>query len=357
VDAEPPSRTALAAFIDPLAAPVAAGLATIVLFGLFVAAAGKSPLEVYQLMAVGAFGSWFSWQNTLLRASPLLLTALCTALPAQMGLVIIGGEGAFVLGGLAAMAAGLPLADHGAPAIVVQVVMAIAGMAAGGALIALAGALRHWRGVNETISSLLLSSIAIAVMNQVVEGPMRDPASLNKPSTRPLPDADLIGNLPGMDVHWGLALGLIACFLAWLLMRRTTFGFAARIVGGNARAARMAGLPVGRMTVIVTALAGAAAGLAGMIEVAAVQGSANANIAAGYGLSGILVAFLARQHPLAVVPVAILLGGIGASGGLLQRRLDLPDAAVLVLQGILFVALLAGEGLPPLREWKARVSR
>ena len=357
MDAEPPPRTALAAFIDPLAAPLAAGMATIALFGLFVAAAGKNPLEVYRLMAVGAFGSWFSWQNTLLRASPLLLTALCTALPAQMGLVIIGGEGAFVLGGLAAMAAGLPLADHGAPAIVVQVVMAIAGMAAGGALIALAGALRHWRGVNETISSLLLSSIAIAVMNQVVEGPMRDPASLNKPSTRPLPDADLIGNLPGMDVHWGLALGLIACVLAWLLMRRTTFGFAARIVGGNARAARMAGLPVARMTVIVTALAGAAAGLAGMIEVAAVQGSANANIAAGYGLAGILVAFLARQHPLAVVPVAILLGGIGASGGLLQRRLDLPDAAVLVLQGILFVALLAGEGLPPLREWKTRISR
>jgi simple sugar transport system permease protein len=121
--------------------------------------------------------------------------------------------------------------------------MAIVGMATGGGLIALAGALRRWRGVNETISSLLLSSIAIAVMNQVVEGPMRDSASLNKPSTRPLPDADLIGNLPGMDVHWGLALGLIACVLAWLLMRRTTFGFAARIVGGNARAARMAGLP------------------------------------------------------------------------------------------------------------------
>jgi simple sugar transport system permease protein len=160
-----------------------------------------------------------------------------------------------------------------------------------------------------------------------------------------------------MDVHWGLALGLIARVLAWLLMRRTTFGFAARIVGGNARAARMAGLPVGRMTVIVTALAGAAAGLAGMIEVGAVQGSANANIAAGYGLAGILVAFLARQHPLAVVPVAILLGGIGASGGLLQRRLDLPDAAVLVLQGILFVALLAGEGLPPLSAWKARIGR
>jgi len=357
VDAEPPRRAALARILDPLAAPVAAGVATIVIFGLFVSLAGRNPLEVYRLMAVGAFGSWFSWQNTLLRASPLLLTGLCTALPAQMGLVIIGGEGAFVIGGLAAIAAGLPFADAGAPAFVVWIAMGIAGMAAGGALIATAGALRHWRGVNETISSLLLSSIAIAVMNKIVEGPMRDPASLNKPSTRPLPDADLIGNLPGMDVHWGLALGLIACVLAWLLMRRTTFGFAARIVGGNSRAARMAGLPVGMMMVIVTGLGGAAAGLGGMIEVAAVQGDANANIAAGYGLSGILVAFLARQHPLAIIPVAVLLGGISASDGLLQRRLDLPDAAVLVLQGILFVALLAGEGLPSWSEWKARMSR
>jgi simple sugar transport system permease protein len=357
VDAEPPPRASLARLFDPIAAPLAAGGATIALFGAFVAAAGRDPVEVYRLMGVGAFGSWFSWQNTLLRASPLLLAALCTALPAQMGLVVIGGEGAFVVGGLAAIAAGLPLADAGAPPILVQLAMALAGMAAGGVLIALAGALRHWRGVNETISSLLLSSIAIAVMNQVVEGPMRDPASLNKPSTRPLPDADMLGNLPGMDVHWGLALGVVACILAWALMSRTTFGFAARIVGGNPRAARMAGLPVGRMTVIVTFLAGAAAGLAGMVEVAAVQGSANANLAAGYGLTGILVAFLARQNPLAVIPVAILLGGIGASGGLLQRRLDLPDAAVLVLQGILFVALLAGEALPPPSEWRTRSGR
>ena len=92
-------------------------------------------------------------------------------------------------------------------------------------------------------------------------------------------------------------------------------------------------------------LGGAAAGLAGMVEVAAVHGKANASLAVGYGYSGILVSFLARHHPLAIVPVAILLGGIGASGGLLQRRLDLPDAAVVVLQGILFVAILASETL------------
>jgi simple sugar transport system permease protein len=94
-----------------------------------------------------------------------------------------------------------------------------------------------------------------------------------------------------------------------------------------------------------------------MIEVAAVHGRANASLAVGYGYSGILVSFLARHNPLAIVPVAILLGGIGASGGLLQRRLDLPDAAVVVLQGILFVAILASEtlyGRPWSRLWKAR---
>lgn len=338
----------LGGFGVPFLQPVAAILASLVLFGLFMLVAGRNPFDVYRLMAVGAFGSWFSLQNTLQRAAPLLLTALCTALPAQMGLVIIGGEGAFVMGGLGAMAAGLACADAGLPPLAVQLAMAVAGMLAGGALIAAAGGLRHWRGVNETIASLLLASIAVAVLNQLVEGVMRDPTSLNKPSTRALPDADMLGNLPGMDVHVGFALGLVACVAAWLLTSRTTFGFAARMVGGNPRAARMAGLGVGPMILVMCALGGGASGLAGMIEVAAVQGRANANIAAGYGITGILVAFLAKQNPLAVIPVSILLGGIGASGGLLQRRLDLPDATVLVLQGMLFVALLASEGMPSL---------
>ena len=82
-----------------------------------------------------------------------------------------------------------------------------------------------------------------------------------------------------------------------------------------------------------------------MVEVAAVHGSANASLIAGYGYAGILVAFIARQNPLAIMPVAVLLGGIAASGGMLQRRLDLPDATVLVLQGIAFLLILASETL------------
>jgi general nucleoside transport system permease protein len=324
--------------------PASALAVSLALFGGFVALAHVNPLDVYRYMLVGSVGSWFSIQNTLTRAAPLILTALCTALPAQTGLMIIGGEGAFVVGGLAAIAAGLSIA-HALPPWTVQLVMALVGMGAGAAWIAMAGALRHWRGVNETISTLLLTYIGIALLNQLVEGAMRDPGSLNKPSSYALPDADMIGAIPGTEIHWGLVYGILFCVFAYVLLFHTTFGFAARMVGGNPRAARLAGLPVGRILLAVTGLGGAAAGLAGMIEIAAVQGRASATLAAGYGYTGILVAFMARQNPLAVIPIACLFGGIGASGGLLQRRLDLPDASVLVLQGIIFVVILASETL------------
>ncbi len=325
------------------AEPVAIGLVAILiglaLFSLFILAIGKSPITLFQLMYTGGFGSWFSIQNSLSRAAPLLLTALCVALPARLGLVIIGAEGAVVLGGVAAAASAMPFVGI-VPPVVLFLFMGFAAAVVGGIWIGFAGFLRHYRGVNETISSLLLAYIAIALMNQFVEGLLRDPASLNKPSTKPLPKDYMLGQIPGMDVHWGLVIGVVACILSWVLIEITSFGFAARIAGGNVRAAQIQGLPVGKLIVGFTAIAGGFAGLAGMIEVAAVQGSANASLAAGYGYTGILVAFLARHNPLAIIPVAILLGGISASGGLIQRRMGLPDATVLVLQGTLFIVIL-----------------
>ncbi|CAN7579183.1 ABC transporter permease [Rhizobium rhizogenes] len=329
---------------EPVVITLGAILAGTALFSLFILAVGKSPTDLYRLMYTGGFGSWFSIQNSLSRASPLLLTALCVALPARLGLIIIGGEGAVVLGGVAAAAIALPIVGL-LPPIITLPVMALAAMVIGGIWIGLSGFLRHYRGVNETISSLLLAYIAIALMNQFVEGPLRDPASLNKPSTRPLPHEYMLGSIPGMDVHWGLVIGIVACIASWILIEMTSYGFAARIAGGNVRAAQIQGLPVGRLITGFTAIAGSFAGLAGMIEVAAVQGGANASLAAGYGYTGILVAFLARHNPLAIIPVAILLGGINASGGLIQRRMGLPDATVLVLQGTLFIVILFCETL------------
>ena len=328
---------------EAIVLPVGALAAAMVLFGLFIAVVGKDPFEVYSLIWRGGFASGFAWQQTLQRAAPLVLTALCVALPAQAGLVIIGGEGALVLGGLAAAVTGTALA--GAPPVAVKTAMALGGMLAGGLWISVAGALRYYRGVNETISSLLLAYIAIALFNHFVEGPLRDPASLNKPSTLPIGNDAMLGALPGLDVHWGLGYGIIACVLLYILVKHTVYGFSLRIAGGNVRAAKLAGLPVGLLILLACFLGGAGAGLAGMVEVAAVHGSANASLMAGYGYAGILVSFIARHNPLAVVPVAILLGGIAASGGMLQRRLDLPDATVQVLQGIAFMLILASETL------------
>ncbi|HKO50934.1 MAG TPA: ABC transporter permease [Polyangiaceae bacterium] len=335
--------TSLLKKFEPLIISLAAICATLLLFGVFLAINGLNPLAVYEVMFRGAFGTWFSFQNTLQRSAPLMLTALCTALPMQLGLLVIGGEGALVVGGISAAVAGLAM--QGSSPYLVLTSMLLAGAISGGSWIALVGVLRAYRGVNETISSLLLSYIAIALMNHLVEGALRDPESLNKPATRHIGELNLLGPIPGLDVHWGLIYGLAACLVSFVLMKRTVFGFAAAMTGGNLRAALLSGLPVRRLMVVTCFLAGAATGTAGMIEVAAVHGRANASLVAGYGYTGILVAFVARQNPLGVVPVALLLGGIGASGGILQRNFNLPDASVNVLQGILFMVILVSETL------------
>jgi ABC-type uncharacterized transport system permease subunit len=334
--------------------PVFALAAALLLFGVFVWFGGTSPLEAWTLLFKGAFGDWYSWQNTLVRAAPLMLTALCVALPARAGLVVIGGEGALVLGGLAAAALpyALPLPGNALGTLLV----CGAGAAAGALWIALAGALRQYRGVNETISSLLLAYTAIALFKQLVEGPLRDPATLNKPSTRALAEGMRIGTIGGSDIHWGLVLGVLACAALGLWLAFTPRGFALRVVGGNPRAAQLVGLPANALIVLACALGGACAGLAGAVEVAAVHTNANASLIAGYGYAGILVSFIARHQPIAIVPVAILFGGFGAAGSLLQRRLDLPDASVLVLQGIAFVLILASEALRGL-DWRAAAMR
>ncbi len=331
--------------------PVLAIAAALALFGVFVTFAGANPVAVWVLLFKGAFGDWFSWQNTLQRAAPLMLTALCVAVPARAGLVVIGGEGALVLGGLACAAAADALALPGG--LLGTAVICAAGALMGALWVALAGWLRQYRGINETISSLLLAYIAIGLFKHLVEGPLRDPVSLNKPSTPTLTEGLRIGGIAGSEVHWGLVLGVVACLGLAAWMRWTASGFAVRVVGGNPRAAQLVGLPASRLVLIACALGGACAGLAGAVEVAAVHTNANVSLIAFYGYAGILVSFMARHHPLAIIPVAILFGGFGAAGSMLQRRLGLPDASVLVLQGIAFVLILASEALRGI-DWKAR---
>jgi general nucleoside transport system permease protein len=329
--------------IERLLIPVAAIVLSLLFFGVFVTLFRVNPFSVYRTIYLGAFGSWFSWQNTFQRAAPLMLTALCTALPARLGLVVIGGEGALIIGAVATVLSAAAITGLGRD--ITLITMMVAAFAAGGIWVAIAGVLRYYRGVNETISSLLLTYIAIAVMNQLVTGLIRDPEVVDRPSSWNIGAQNMLGNIPGMEVHWGFAFGIVACLLCYVLMQRTVFGFSCRIVGGNMRAAKMAGLAVGRLITIACFIGGGAAGLAGMAEVAAGEGRVSSSLVVGYGYTGILIAFIARQNPIAVIPAAILLGGLRASGGLLQRRHGLPDASVLVLEGIMFVIILVSETL------------
>ena len=337
-------------FAEGAAITAGAVALALVVFGAFVALNGIDPVAMYGALALGAFGTWFSIEATLTQASPLMLTALCTAIPARAGLLVIGGEGALVIGGLAAVLAGVA-ADGMPPAAGTVTVLAAAALA-GGLWIAAAGALKLYRGVNETISTLLLNYITIALLNHLVSGPIRDFGETLKATSWPIPEAFRIGAMPFINVHWGLAIGAALCLVLWFVMRQTTFGFAVDVLGGNLRAAQVAGLATRRLAFVACLIGGAAAGLAGGLEVVAVHGAASESLVVGFGYAGILVAFIARQNPLLVILVAVLLGGISASGGLLQRRFDMPGAGTAVLQGMIFLAVLGANTLHG--RWRTR---
>jgi len=337
------SNTAFYRSLEAVVINSAAFILTLLAFGVFVSLFGVNPFDVYYILYLGGFATQISIESTLTQAAPLMLTALCTAIPARAGLLVIGGEGALVVGGVATVLVGVWLTD--VPFAIGVPMMALAGAAAGGIWIGAAGALRQYRGVNETIATLLMNYIAIATMNHLVSGPMRDFDQVLKASSWSIPEHLMVGTLPGLDVHWGLATGIVVCVVLYVLMRRTTFGFGVDVLGGNQRAAQMAGLPINKMVILCCFMGGAAAGLAGTMEVIAVHGFASDSLVVGFGYAGILIAFLARQNPLAIILVAILLGGISASGGLLQRRFDLPDATTSVLQGMLFIIVLASNTL------------
>lgn len=331
--------------LEQVLVPAGAVLGAFALFSLLLLWLGRSPLEFAELIWKGGFGTPFSIRNTLQRMPPLILCALAVAVPAQLGLMVIGGEGTLVLAGLAAAAVSVPFASGAAPAALVLPLMVGSAMLVGAMWFGIAAQARNKRQVNEVISTLLLSYVGIALMNFFVEGVLRDPEQPSKSSTVPVAANYLVSSIPGVGVHWGLAVALLASVGLYLLVSRTSLGFAMRIAGGNPRAARAQGLPVERLVLAGMAIGGACAGLAGYFEVAAVQGRANASLAAGYGFTGILVSFMARHHPLGVVPVALLFAGLAAADGLVQRRLGLPDGVMLLLQSLIFIALLVSQSL------------
>ncbi len=310
--------------------------------GLLLGAAGVPVLPAYAEMLGEAFATRYGFSETLVKATPLLLCGLGLGLAFRLGFWNIGAEGQLYMGACAATAvAAVPLPVETAWLRVPC--MAAAALLAGAAWGLVPALLKLGRQVNEIVSSLLLNYVAIAVVGYLVYGPWKDPASSNFPMTAVIPASARLGRFSDLRVNAGLALALAALALVYVVQQRSRLGFALRVIGSNPAAARYAGLNVAGTILVVVALSGGLAGVAGMVEVAGLQHRLIPNLSPGYGYTAIIVAWLGRLHPAGIGLAAVLLGGLFSGGEVLQIMRQLPVSVVFMFQGLLLLAFLAGD--------------
>ncbi|MEW6582465.1 MAG: ABC transporter permease [Actinomycetota bacterium] len=324
-------------------AAIGAGLAG---FALFVAIAGGSPAAALQAIWSSTVVDAVGPGEVLVAAAPVILCALAVAIPAWAGLWNLGGEGQLVVGAIGAtvVSQALPSSLGSWAALP----LLLAGGAIGGALwCAIPAVLRVTVNLNEAISSLLLSYVALRLLDYLVNGPWKDPRSLGFPQAEPLPDGHRLGGLDWLPVagggrlHTGLLIALAAVAAAVVAHRHTTWGFRLRVVGGNGEAARRGGLPVKRLIVGAMVAGGALAGVAGMVQLSGVEFQAKGGIAGAYGFLGFLVSWLVRHDPRWIVLAGIAIGAVRVGGDALQIDANLPAASVNVLLALLLLAILA----------------
>jgi general nucleoside transport system permease protein len=322
--------------------PVFSILLALVVGGVVLLAAGHDPVAVYGAMLGGAFGSTNGLAETLVKTIPLLLAALGVSIAFRMLLWNIGAEGQLHLGAIFATGTALYVLPT-APALVIVPAMVVAGFVGGALWALIPGFLRAYLKVNEIITSLMLNYVAILFSEYLVHGPWKNPQGFGFPGTAPLPDAAWLARIPPTRVHLGLLFGLIAAGVLFVILRRTIWGYEIRVIGENERAARYAGMNIARNILLVMALSGGLAGLAGMSEVAGIAHQLQRNLSPGYGYTAIIVAWLAKLNPWATVLVSFLFAGLLVGGDQLQIGMGLPAAIAPMLQGTILFFLLGGE--------------
>lgn len=310
----------------------------------FFAVNGAAPWQVFVAMVQGAYGDGFAIGISLVKATPILLCALSVALPARMGLITVGAEGQLYFGAMTGTAAVLHLVD--ASAWQVLPAMLVACLLGGAVWGAIPGFLRARLDVNETIVTILLNYVALHIVEYAVYGPWKDPANLGWPATIAFPDTAKFPEftLLGVSIHLEFVLACLAAIAMHVLINSSRWGLSLTLLRSNRRAAMMAGLSYTKNAMAVMALSGMLAAFAGIVQTADVQGRLQPDISVGYGLSGFLVAWLAGQHFMRIVPLSLLMGGLIASADSLQLFAQLPFASTVVLQGLLFGSVLALNG-------------
>lgn len=329
-------------------APIVSVLLALVACGLVLLASGQNPISVYHAMLTGALGDRFGFTETLVKMTPLLLAGLGVAVAFKMQLWNIGAEGQLYFGAIGATwIAVIVMPD--ARGIVVIPAMVAAGMIAGAFWGAIPGALRAYFNANETITTLMLNYVAIIFCDYLIHGPWRDPNGHGFPGTARFSKAASLPRLMPYRVHLGLVFGLVAALLLWIALKRTRWGYELDVMGSNQRAARYAGMSITRTIVIVMAVSGALAGLAGMSEVAGIGHQLQRNLSPGYGYTAIIVAWLGRLDPFGIILVSFLLAVLLVGGDQLQMAMGLPSSVAPMLQGAILFFVLGGEALTKYR--------
>jgi len=331
----------------PFVLSLAAILIALIVGGIVIRAAGGDPIRSYIHIAKASFGSLGVLSDTIVKATPILLAALACSVAFRMRLWNIGAEGQFIMGAFGASAIILiPVLPPETSRWIFIPVMILAGMAAGAAWGFVPGYLKAALNVNEIISSLMLNYIAVAWVNFWIfavwtEGGFQMTPTFPKNAWMPrlLDYAKSVPVFSGLTTHFGLLLGIIAAVILWIVIYRSRWGYEIRLIGDNARAARYAGINITRNTVLVMMVSGALAGLGGMSEVTGVVHRLQTSpIAAGYGFTGIIVAWLGKLNPLVIIVVSVLFGALILAGREIQ-----PSGVPKMIQGIILVCLIASD--------------
>ena len=311
--------------------------------GLLMALLGVNPLQAYTEIFAGSLGSAYGLSETVVKAIPLTLTGLACLIAFRMLIWNIGAEGQLCMGAISAVAAVryLPVENS----VMMFLILFAAACIAGGLWAVIPGFLRAKWNVNEIIATLMLNYIAIYFMDYLLYGAWKDPASMGFPMTSPFPDFARLPVLIAGRIHLGIVIALVISGVLWLILRKSSWGYEIRTIGENAKGARYAGMNIMRNILLVMFVSGAIAGLAGMGEVAGLQGRLSRGFSVGYGYTGIIVAWLARLNPLAVPLVAFLMAILLVGGDTIQVVMRLPLSSVLVLQGLILFCVLAGDVL------------
>ena len=309
---------------------------------------GANPLQAYAALFHEPFGTLRGFGYSLVRASPLALVALGTIVSWRSGFAFLGFEGCFVIG--ASAAAYLALLDQpgklfaSIPSAAFFLLFILLAFAAGGLWAGLVGLVRARLGGNEVLISLMSNYVAIFLLQYLVSGPMRAPGSL--PETPLLARATWLPFiLPGTRAHAGILIAIAAAIFVWLLLRKMTLGYELIVTGFNPIAARYAGIDTPRRIELAAFFAGGLGGLAGMVEVLGSQHRLMDGISGGMGFVGIVVALLARLNPAAVIPTALLYGGMSVGADAMQRRANIPSSITFILEGLAVLLVLVFEAL------------